>query len=41
MRLQQGIRKQKIYTDGTIRYGQLAATTEGPIDLQHALVDNN
>ena len=40
-RLQQGIRKPKIYTDGTIRYGQLAATTEGPIDLQHALVDNN
>ena len=40
-RLQQGIRKPKIYTDGTIRYGQLVATTEGPIDLQHALVDNN
>jgi histone deacetylase 1/2 len=40
-RLQQGIRKPKIYTDGTIRYGQLAATTEGPIDLQHALADRN
>jgi histone deacetylase 1/2 len=40
-RLQQGIRKPKNYTAGTIRYGQLATTTEGPIDLQHALADRN
>ena len=38
-RLQQGIRKPKVYTDGTIHYGQLAAIVEGPLSLQHALAD--
>lgn len=40
-RLQQGIRKPKTYTDGTIRYGHLAATSEEPHTLQHALADKN
>jgi len=40
-RLQQGIRKPKVYTDGTIRYGQLAATSEGPPNLRDALSDKN
>ena len=40
-RLQQGVRKPKVYTDGTIRYGQLAATSEGPPNLRDALSDKN
>jgi hypothetical protein len=32
-RSQHGIHKPKVYTDGTIRYGQLAATSEGPFDF--------
>lgn len=40
-RSQHGIVKPKIYTDGTIRYGQLATTSEGPLDLQSALADKN
>lgn len=39
--LQQGIRKSKVYIDGTIRYGQLATTSEGPSNLQSALSDKN
>jgi hypothetical protein len=35
-RLQHGIRKTKVYTDGTVRYGCLT-TTEEPVDLQEAL----
>jgi histone deacetylase 1/2 len=37
-RLQSGIRKQKIYTDGTVRYGLLTATGE-PTSTQDALSD--
>jgi len=37
-RLQHGIQKKKIYTDGTIRYGMLASTGE-PTDLADALQD--
>jgi hypothetical protein len=40
-RLQRGIRKPKVYTDGTIRYGQLATTSEESPTLEHALVDKN
>lgn len=40
-RLQQGIRKPKVYTDGTIRYSNLAATPEESPTLQQALVDKN
>jgi len=40
-RLQQGIRKPKLYTDGTIRYGHLAVTSEEPQSLEHALSDKN
>jgi hypothetical protein len=36
--LQSGIRKQKIYTDGTVRYGLLTATGE-PTSTQDALSD--
>jgi len=39
--LQHGIRKPKVYTDGTIRYGQLATTLEEPPSLEHALADKN
>ena len=39
-RLQAGIRKPKIYTDGTIRYGLLASTGE-PSNLEEALHDEN
>lgn len=35
-RLQQGIRRPKVYTDGTIRYGNLAVTGE-LTNLQEAL----
>jgi histone deacetylase 1/2 len=40
-RLQQGIRKPKTYTDGTIRYGQLAASSDESPTLEHALVDKS
>lgn len=33
-RLQQGIRKPKVYIDGIVRYGQLAIRSEGPPTLQ-------
>jgi hypothetical protein len=35
-RLQGGIRKLKVYTDDSIRYGNLAASSE-PFNLQEAL----
>ena len=38
--LQQGIRKPKAYTDGKIRYTQIATTEESPT-LQFALSDKN
>jgi hypothetical protein len=37
-RLQSGIRKQKNYTDGTVRYGLLTTTGE-PASTQDALSD--
>jgi hypothetical protein len=37
-RLQQGIKKPKIYTDGTIRYGLFTSTGE-PSNLKEALAD--
>ena len=40
-RLQHGIRKPKVYTDGTIRYGQLAVSPEEPPTLKYALADKN
>lgn len=40
-RLQQGIRKPKVYSDGTIRYSNLAATPEESPTLQQALADKN
>jgi histone deacetylase 1/2 len=40
-RLQKGIHTYKVYTDGTIRYGQLASTSEGPTNLKSALSDTN
>jgi histone deacetylase 1/2 len=40
-RLQHGIRKPKVYTDGTICYSHFAATSEEPRSLQHALADDN
>ncbi|XP_071680293.1 uncharacterized protein [Lolium perenne] len=39
-RLQQGIRKPKVYTDGTVRYGMLSSTGE-PCTLTEALDDSN
>jgi histone deacetylase 1/2 len=39
-RLQSGIRKEKQFTDGTIRYGLLAANGE-PNNLEEALGDTN
>lgn len=38
--LQRGIRKQKVYTDGTVRYGMLTTTGE-PQNLDEALTDKN
>ena len=38
-RSQRGIHKPKVYTDGTIRYGQLATTPDESPTLQHALFD--
>jgi len=40
-RLQQGIRQPKVYTDGTIRYGNLATTIEESPTLQQVLADKN
>jgi len=40
MRLQRGIRKQKVYTNGTIRYGLLTSTGE-PSGLDEALANKN
>jgi hypothetical protein len=40
-RLQRGIRTPKVYTDGTIRYDHIAATSEGPTNLKSALSDDN
>jgi hypothetical protein len=40
-RLQHGIRKPKVYTDGTIRYGQLIVSSEEPPTLKYALADKN
>jgi histone deacetylase 1/2 len=39
-RLQQGIRKPKVYTDGTVRNGNLAVTTK-PNTLHEALANEN
>nr|ABA98728.2 retrotransposon protein, putative, Ty1-copia subclass [Oryza sativa Japonica Group] len=39
-RLQRGTRKEKVYTDGTVRYSFLAMTGE-PNNLAEALADNN
>lgn len=39
-RLQQGVRKPKVYTDGTIRYGCFTSSGE-PYDLNEALGDVN
>ena len=39
--LQKGIQKPKTHTDGTIRYGHLAATSKESPTLQHALVEEN
>ncbi|WVZ51017.1 hypothetical protein U9M48_002209 [Paspalum notatum var. saurae] len=39
-RLQQGIRKPKVYTDGSVRYGFLAENKE-PSNLQEALENKN
>jgi hypothetical protein len=39
-RLQQGIRKPKIYTDGTVKYGFLA-TSDEPHSVEDALHDKN
>jgi histone deacetylase 1/2 len=36
-RLQHGIRKPKVYTDGTIRYGNLATTISEPVTIKDAL----
>jgi histone deacetylase 1/2 len=40
-RLQHGIRKPKVYTDGTVRYGHLAVASEEPSSLNDALSDPN
>lgn len=39
-RLQSGIRKEKIYTDGTVKYGYFTSTGE-PHNLEEALGDSN
>ena len=39
-RLQQGIRRHKVYTDGTVRYGNLAVTAE-PANLSEALKNDH
>lgn len=39
-RLQDGIRRHKIYMDGTVKYGMLAVNGE-PNDLNEALNDDN
>jgi histone deacetylase 1/2 len=39
-RLQSGIRKEKVYTDGTIRYGLFTSSDE-PRNLEEALKDKN
>lgn len=39
-RLQSGIRKEKVYTDGTVKWGMLTSTGE-PENLQDALQNNN
>jgi hypothetical protein len=36
-RLQHGIRKPKIYADGTVRYGYLATASEEPTNLHDAM----
>lgn len=40
-RLQRGIRKEKVYTDGTVRYSFLASSSEEPQSLNEALADSN
>jgi hypothetical protein len=40
-RLQGGIPKPKVYTDGTIRYGCLASTIQEPCDVNDALANEN
>lgn len=39
-RLQSGIRKEKVYTDGTVKYGLLTSSGE-PYNLEEALHDKN
>jgi hypothetical protein len=39
-RLQSGIRKEKVYTDGTIKYSFFASSDE-PRNLEEALKDKN
>jgi hypothetical protein len=39
-RLQSGIRKEKVYTDGTVKYGFFASSDE-PRNLEEALKDKN
>jgi hypothetical protein len=40
-RLQQGIRKPKLYIDGTIHYGHLASSCDESFTLKQALCDKN
>jgi hypothetical protein len=40
-RLQDGIWKQKIYTDSTVRYGCIASTVLEPCNINEALSDAN
>jgi hypothetical protein len=40
-RLQRGIRTPQVYIDGTICYGQIAATSEGPTNSKNTLTDVN
>jgi hypothetical protein len=40
-RLQAGVRKSKIYTDGTIHYGCFATTVDEPRNLEDALGNRN
>jgi hypothetical protein len=39
-RLQSGIRKEKVYTDGTVKYSLLSSTGE-PCNIVEALEDSN
>jgi hypothetical protein len=40
-RLQDGVHKPKVYTNGTVRYGCIASTVHEPRDINEALSDEN